>query len=188
MKFLCLIFSLLILFTNFRGNEMFTHSSINAKQNRNTDWSELFPEIPNCERVIQPLTQNNEVFEQIAVYEREGYKNNKNENYFGCGSITLRFEPFARKKAREDFKRSDYLPFRQVFRIKELDAYSESPQCGNDVWMGSTAIYFDEDKALILSAYLGADKILKFAQSADYLLIEKSMNKLVKNQSQLKLK
>lgn len=116
------------------------------------------------------------------MYERENYKNNRNENYFGCGSITLRFEPSARKKVRQSFAISDS-PLRQQFQIKGFDAYSESALCGNDEWRGSTTVYFDEDKVLIVSAYTGADKILDYSRSADYELMRKSMNKLIKNKA-----
>lgn len=182
MKFLCLSFSLLIFFTGFSRHEILLQPSIGAKQIQTADWSALFPEIPGCERIIQPLTQNGEVFEQAAIYEREGYKNNKNENYFGCGSIALRFAPSARKSARENSTIADF-PLRQPIQIKNFEAYHSSPLCGNDDSRGSTAVYFDEDKVLIVSAYRGAEKILEFAQNADYELLKKSMKKLVKNKS-----
>lgn len=181
MKLLYFSFFLIILLASF-SVEGFSQQSNLARHNETTDWSALFPKIPNCERIIQPLTQNGEVLEQVAIYEREGYKNNQSVNYFGCGSITLRFEPSARKAARENSKRVDFFP-RQIFQIKNFDAYQDSPQCGNDVWIGSTTIYFDKDKVLIVSAYGGAEKILEFAQNADYELMKKLMNKLVKNKA-----
>lgn len=182
MKILCLSFSLLIFFTGFSRNEIFLQPSIGAKLNQTTDWSALFPEIAGCERIIQPLMQNGEVFEQTVVYERENYKEYKGENYFGCGSITLRFEPSARKLARENSTIADF-PLRQPIQIKNFEAYHSSPLCGNDVWTGSTAVYFDEDKVLIVSANIGAEKILDFAQNADYKLLKKLMKKLVRFKS-----
>lgn len=182
MKILCLSFSLLIFFTGFRSNEVLLQPSIGAKNYQTEDWLALFPEIPNCERVIQPLTQNGEVFEQTAIYERENYKEYKGENYFGCGSITLRFEPSAGKTALENSTIADF-PFRQPIRINNFEAYRSSPLCGNDESSGSTSVYFDEDKVLIVSAFVGAEKILEFAQNANYELMKKSMNKLVKNKA-----
>ncbi len=93
MKFLYLSFWLVVLLGSLNVKEVFSQKSTNGKQIQIADWSGLFPEIPNCEREIQPIKQNGEVLEQVAIYERENYKNNKGENYFGCGSITLRFEP-----------------------------------------------------------------------------------------------
>jgi len=183
MKFLCFSFWAIVLLGSLSLNEAFSQQSIVARQNQIADWSALFPEIPNCERVIQPLTLKDKVFEQVAKYERENYKNNRSENYYGCGSITLRFEPSARKSARENSKRAAYFLFGQIFQINKFDAYSQSPQCGNDDWRGSTTVYFDEDKVLIVSAYIGAEKILDYAQSADYELMRKSMNKLIKNKA-----
>ena len=183
MKILCLSLSLLMFFTGFGNNKVLLEPSISAKNFQTSDWSALFPEITGCERVIQPLTKNGEVFEQSAVYEREGYKNNKNENYFGCGSITLRFEPSARETMRESSKKVEYFPLIQQLKIKKFDAYQSSPLCGNDEWIGSTSVYFDKDKVLIVSAYIGAYKILEFAQNADYELMKKSINKLVKKQA-----
>lgn len=180
MKFLFFSCLAIVLFGSLSVNEAFSQQLIVARQNQIADWSALFPEIPNCERVIQPLTLNGEIFQQVAMYERENYKNNKNENYFGCGSITLRFELSARKTARQSFAIS-VSPLRQQFQIKGFDAYSESALCGNDDWKGSTTVYFDEDKVLILSAYTGAEKILEFAKNVDYELIKKSMDKFVKN-------
>ena len=110
-----------MLLGSFSVNEAFFQQSIVARQNQSADWAALFPEIPNCELVIQPLTLNGGVFEQVAMYERENYKNNKNENYFRCGSITLRFEPLARKTARQNFAVS-VSPLRRQFQIKGFDA------------------------------------------------------------------
>lgn len=179
MKFLYFNFLLFFLFAGL-SVEIFSRQSIVAKQDE--DWSAIFPEIPNCERSIQPITRNGEVFEQTATYEPKGYKYDVNQGYFGCGSITLRFAPSAGKSAREN---SDFInfPLRQQFQIKNFEAYRESPQCGNDNWRGSTTVYFDKDKVLIVSAFVGAEKILDFAQNADYELMKKSMNKLVKNKA-----
>jgi hypothetical protein len=183
MKNLFLSFSLLIFSTGFSSNEVLSQSPTNPINYQTADWSVLFPEITGCERVIQPLKQNGEVLEQTAIYERENYKQNKGENYVGCGSITLRFEPSARETARENSKRVDFFPFGQTVRIKSFEAYSHSPQCGNDDWTGSISVYFDKDKLLFVSAFSGAEKILEFAQNADYELIKKSMKNLVKKRT-----
>ncbi len=185
MKILLLSFSLLIFFTGLCKDELLLQPSIGAKLDQTSDWSALFPEIAGCERVIQPLTQNGEVFKQIAIYERENYKDNQNENYVGCGSIALRFEPSTRKTARENSTIEDF-PLRQRLRIKDFDAYHSSPLCGNDDWRGSTSVYFDDDKVLIASANRWTDKILEFAQNADYELMKKSMNKIVKERNRRK--
>jgi hypothetical protein len=179
MKFLCFSFLAIVLLGSLSVIEAFSQILIVPRQNQSEDWSALFPEIPNCERVIQPLTLKGGVFEQVAMYKRENYKNNKNENYFGCGSITLRFEPSARKAARQDFANSAS-PLRHQFQMKGFDAYSESALCGNDDWRGSTTVYFDEDKVLIVSAYTGAEKILEFAKNVDYELKKKQWTNLSK--------
>jgi len=185
MKFLCFGFFVIVLLGSLSVNEVFSQQSIVLGQNQFVDWSALFPEIPNCERFIQPITQSGEIFEQIAVYEREGYQKYKNEqNYFGCGSITLRFAPSARKSARQNFTIINFPT--QKLRVKTFDAYRNSPLCGNDVSIGSTEVYFDEDKVLIARAYVGAHIILDFAQVADYNLMRKSINKFVKDKTKQK--
>jgi hypothetical protein len=182
MKFIYFGFWVIILLGSLNVDETFSQQSTDAKQNQSTDWSELFPEIPGCERQIQPIKQNSEVWDQAAVYERENYKNNQSENYFGCGSITLRFEPLARETARKSPDFIDF-PLRQSLKIKNFYAYQVSPMCGNDFWMGATTVYFDKDKILTVSANMGAEKILEFARNADYELMKKSMNKLVSETS-----
>lgn len=146
---------------------------------RATDLSVLFPEFPGCERVLEPIKRTDKSYEQTAVYERGSQQDRSNPNYLRCGSITLRFEPAARKSARENPSILDS-QFRQPFKLKKFDAYSDSPWCGNDVWVGSTQVYFDADKSLTVSAYMGADAILEFAQNANYLMLKKAMNKLAK--------
>jgi hypothetical protein len=172
----------------FSVNAVFAPLPIDAQKNENADWAALFPEIPGCERIIQPITQNGKVFEQTAVYERQNYKEYKgNNNYFGCGSIALRFAPSARKSARINYVNSIqnpiYFPPPQKQTVKSFDAYSNSPLCGNDIWVGSTSVYFDEDKVLMVSAYMGAGNILEFAKNADYELLRKSIDKFVKSKS-----
>jgi hypothetical protein len=183
MKFIYLGFWVIILWGSLSIDKSFSQQSIDVKQNQTGDWSELFPEIPGCKREIQPIKQTGEIWEQVAGYERENYKNNRGENYFGCGSITLRFEPSARKTAQ---KGSDFIdfPFRQWLQIKNFYAYQVSPMCGNDFWIGAATVYFDKDKILTASANMGVEKILEFARNADYELMKKSMNKLVKNKAE----
>lgn len=143
------------------------------------DWSGLFPEIPGCEKIVQPLRRQGKVIEQTADYERENYRNLRNNpdypNYFGCGSITLRLEPSARQKASKvDTSMTGAFP-PQPTTVKGFFALRDGPQCGNDVWVGSTAVYFDTDKVLIVSSYIGADKITEFSETADYRTISKFM-------------
>lgn len=147
---------------------IFAQQTDKSKQSNTTDWSALFPTIAGCGREIQPLKQNGKVFEQTA-------------NYFRCGSITLRFEPSARKTAREKSSVLDF-PMNVPTKVKDFEAYQSSPLCGNDDWIGSTAVYFDENQVLIVSAYMGGAQILEFAQNADYGLLKKSINKIVRRQ------
>lgn len=180
MRFLFFSFSLFIIFIGLAFNAFSQQVNI-VKQGE--DWSALFPEIPNCERIIQPITQKGEIFEQTAVYERQGYQKYKNEqNYFRCGSITIRFAPSARKSARKNFTIINF-PMTRKFQVKTFEAYRNTPRCGNDVSIGSTEVYFDEDKVLSVSAYIGAQAILDFALNADYELMKKSMSKLIKSKA-----
>lgn len=147
------------------------------ERSQTDDWSRLFPEISGCQRTIQPLTRSGEVIEQIAVYKREDDKNYK------CGSITLRIAPKSRQSAAKDFNASSFNPFRRKIVIKDFDAYTASPLCGNDEWRGSTTVYFDEDKVLIASAQRGTNRILDFPETADYAMLKKSMDEFVKNKT-----
>lgn len=183
MKILYFSFSLLLLFSCLVV-ESFSQSV--AEQFQHEDWSALFPEIPHCERVIQPLKQKGEIFEQTAVYEREDYQKFKNQpHYFGCGSITIRSASLARKAARENFAVNNF-PMTQKFQIKTFEAYRNSPLCGNDISIGSIEVYFDEDKVLIVHAFVRAHKILDFAQNADYDLMKESMNRLINDKTKRK--
>jgi hypothetical protein len=169
MKFITISFLVMMFLGICSVKEVFSQQSTTAMKDQTADWSALFPVIPGCERVIQALTQSGEVFEQTAIYKREG----GNINNGGCGSITFRVEPGARTAARERFE--PFQMFNQKIKIGKFDAYTSSPQCGNDDWIGSTAVYFDENKLLAVTANRGAAAILEFAQKADYELIRKSM-------------
>jgi hypothetical protein len=147
------------------------------EQSQTVDWSELFPEISGCERMIQPLTRSGEVIEQIAVYNREDDKNYK------CGAIILRIAPKSRQSAAKIYKTFGFSLFKRKITVKDFVAYTASPQCGNDDWQGSTTVYFDEDKSLIVSAQRGTNRILEFPETADYALMKKSMDELVKNKT-----
>lgn len=153
-----------------------------AFSQRASDLSGFFPEFSGCERVLEPIKRNEKGYEQTAVYQRGSQQERSNPNYFGCGSITFRFEPSARKATRANPSILDF-PFRQPFKLKKFDAYSYSPWCGNDMWLGSTQVYFDEDKVLTVSAYVGSHAILEYAQNADYAMLKKTMNKLAKRQN-----
>jgi hypothetical protein len=175
MKFICLIFWTIILSANI----IFAQQIDKSRQNDAGDWTAFFPVIAGCEREIQPLKQTGKIFEQTANYEHKDYKKYKNKNYFGCGSITLRFEPSSRKTARAKSSILDF-PGNMPTKVKGFESYRSSPLCGNDDWIGSTAVYFDENKVLIVSANIGGEKILDFAQNADYKLLRKSVNKIVR--------
>lgn len=151
------------------------------------DWSSLFPEIPNCVREIQPITQHGKTITQSAnYYQKSQLENEKKPSYAGCGSISFWVQPSARKSARERSKTSfpSFLPF----KIKNFDAYGDGPSCGVDFWLGSIEVYFDKDKVLRVSANHGAKPIMDFANDADYDLIKRSMNKLVKKRNRKKPK
>ena len=153
-------------------------NAVFAQKSENMDWTDLFPEIPGCERIIEPLTQTGKIFEQTARYQPS--RNDNPRIYYGCGSITLRFEPSARKSASVNFSKQPNFPFTRKQTVKTFDAYTDSPLCGNDDWRGSIRVYFDEDKVLIVSAKRGAGDILKFAETADYELMKETIDKFVK--------
>ena len=176
MKSVALVFLLIFIFS---ANAVF--AQISAQRVKEADWSALFPEIAGCERVVQPLTQNGEIFEQTAVYETR-INSDENRIYYGCGSITLRFEPSARKSADKIYANSFKL-FLRKGKIKTFDAYTSSPQCGNDEWRGSTSVYFDEDKVLIVSAKRGAGNILDFVETADYELMKATIDNFIKTKN-----
>jgi hypothetical protein len=173
-----LYFSLLLFICAGTSVEVFSQNS--AKQIQAADWSDLFPEIPNCDRTIQPISRNGEVVEQTANYDWANYKGEKNQYYYGCGSITLRYAPNARQSARESSSTLNF-PMNVPIRVKTFEAYQSSPMCGNDNWLGSTAVYFDENMALFVTANLNAYKIIEFAQEVDYKLLKKRLNKLARN-------
>ena len=186
MKFLHLLLWVTLFCGILSVGETFAQQSVKSKPAQATDWSALFPDIPGCVRIIQPLAQNGKTFEQLAIYERQDFETRKDKdpNYFGCGSITLRFEPSARKSASINHTNLVNFPIYmppQKSKVKTFDAYSSSPQCGNDIWVGSTDVYFDKDMVLTVSANLGATSILEFAENADYKFLKKSIAKFVKN-------
>lgn len=167
------------------AGETSAQQSVKSKETVSADWSALFPEIPNCVRIIEPIKQNGKAFEQTAVYERADFETRKGKdpNYFGCGSITLGFAPGARRSANINYNNISLEPFfilPQKSKVKTFDAYSDSPQCGNDIWIGSTSVYFDKDMVLMVSANLGAAGILEFAENADYRFLKKTIGRFVK--------
>ena len=168
--------------------ETFSQPPVKSKPSPDADWSALFPEIPNCLRIIEPLTRNGKIFEQRAVYERPNYQTDKgkNPNYFGCGSIALSFKPSARKLAETNYMNITLEPFfipPQKLKMRNFDAYGDSPLCGNDIWIGSTTVYFAENMSLSVSANMGGTAILEFAENADYKLLKKKIAKFVKSKS-----
>ena len=133
------------------------------------DWSALFPEIPNCEREIYPIniSSDGNFVEQTANYKKNGIV---------CGSITLRLKS-SLKKDRQEIIKMHFRPTTQKVQIKNFEAYRYSPQCGNDDWLGSIEVFFDEDKSFTVSANRGDQDILKLAETIDYERLKRTMSK-----------
>lgn len=159
---------------------IFSANTIFAQKSKMKDWSHLFPEIQGCERTFEPLVKNGEIIEQTAVYRPQSVKENEAQIYYGCGVITLRFQPSARKDADLSYSDQGYNPFIRKQKVKTFDAYSESPMCGNDEWRGMLRVYFDEDKVLIVRAKRGVGDIFQFAENADYGLMKKTIDEFIK--------
>jgi hypothetical protein len=176
MSFLIVSFWLLSIFST---NAAVAPVPVDFRRDEKPDWSALFPEFQGCERVIQPLAQNGKIFEQTARYERQGFRENKNQFYVPCGTVTLRFEPSARKTASANHAKSFEIPPVGKRKVKNFDAYMNSPLCGNDEWMGSTSVFFDENMSLTVSAYRGTSGILEFAETADYAQLKKTIDEFV---------
>ncbi len=181
MRYLYLCFLVTLFFAGLAADYAYPQSRTKVIKNKSSDWTILFPQIPGCERIVQPVQRYGKVIEQTAVYEREHYEKLKNNpdypNYFGCGSITLRLEPSAREKAaKRDFTFTGIIP-PYLTSIRGFFALRDGPLCGNDFWRGSTAVYFDSNKVLIVSSYLGADKLAELAETADYESISNFMEK-----------
>jgi len=170
--------SILVFFLNVAGS---SQPPVEMSEMLKTDdWSKFFPDIPNCDRTTEPLVQRGNAIEQVAKYRLRGYENSDDQESAQCGSITLRIEPNARHIARANFMTAAPSMFARAFSIGKSDAYSQWAQCGNDPSLGSTAVYFDDDKLLEVSAFRNGASILDFAQNADYEAIRSSMNEFVK--------
>lgn len=163
---------------------IFPIAAVKAQENKTNDWANLFPEIADCERIIQPLTQNGKVFEQTAVYKPANGE--QNQIFPGCGSITLQVQPSLKKSADANYATQIGSPFTKKLKIKDFDAYSVTPICGNDDSRETLYIYFDKDKALIINAKRGFGNILEFAESADYELMKKSLSRFIENKNETK--
>jgi len=158
---------------------IFSANTVFSQKNEKADWAALFPEMPGCERVVQPLVQNGETFEQTAFYRPREESESENRLSYGCGTITLRLDPSARHSAAELYEKQPKSPFFRKQTVKNFDAYSETPLCGNDDRRGTTRVYFDEDKVLIVSARRGAGDLLDFVETADYERLKESMNRVL---------
>jgi hypothetical protein len=140
-----------------------------------------FPQIPGCERDITSLSTENRGLEYTVTYERIGTSiDRKDPNYFGCGSISVRVAPGIRKEALQNIAMFGFLTS-QLIKINGFDAVQTSPLCGNDPWIGSYSVYFNEDKVLIVSANVPNYEILKYASNADYKSLKSALNEAVKN-------
>lgn len=150
------------------------------------DWSELFPEMDGCDRTVRPMTKNDSVIEQSAVYTaNDKLKTNSalSARSSICGTVTLRSIPSIRKIKAESYKRYRPLPFYRKIRIKNYVAYKSTPKCGNDNSRGSIEVLFDEDKSLTIHAYKHHGTILGYAEKVNYKKINRSMSIFVKSNS-----
>jgi hypothetical protein len=148
-----------------------------ARAGLKDDWSAFFPEFKNCERTVNPIAINGDVIEQTADYEFPGRRDRTDPNYFPCGSISLRMAPRSLKPmlAQDDIP---FLPTSQKGIVRGYTAIHHSPLCGNDPWLGSLEVYFDDDKVLTVSASVGAAEILELAETAGYRAMKVSMDRL----------
>lgn len=169
-----LIFSFMLM-TLFATNAVFAPVSVVRQQFEAEDWSALFPEIAGCRRVVEPLSRNGAVVGQTADYRSTG-----SDEPYSCGAIALSFEPGARKAARARFAKNAE-PTVSESRLKNFDAYRSSPLCGNDDSLGSIRVYFDEDKAIVVSARKGSENLMSFAENADYELLKKTIERFVRS-------
>jgi hypothetical protein len=138
------------------------------------DWTGAFPEVPGCVRVIGPMNRTGKTVEQTANYER-GLSRSKDPNYVSCGSVTLRLEPNARRNAQAYGKAIGFGPYPSV--VKGFFALRDGPLCGNDSWLGSTSVFFDKDKVVIVSANQGAEALFTFLESVDFPQLRNQMSK-----------
>ncbi len=168
----------------FSTNAVFAPLRVAAQKSEDIDWSELFPEFPGCQRTIQPLVRTGETSYQTAVYKPQNPEKFNPPTYYGCGTIALRYAPGERKTETANFKPQLENPFFRKRKIKSFDAYTVTPLCGNDDSSGSTRVYFDEDKVLIISAMRGAGNLLEFAETADYDRLKSAIDEFVKRQSE----
>jgi hypothetical protein len=188
MKKLSLFLCLAVFCGIFSAGETFAQQSLSSKAEQIADWSALFPEIPGCVRIVQPITQNVKIIEQTAIYEQKDFETRKGKdpNYFDCGSISLRFEPSARRSASINYANLVNFPIYfppQKSKVKSFDAYTESPMCGNDNWLGTTDVYFDKDMVLTVSVNLGGAGLSDFIENADYKRLKKAIGRFVKSKS-----
>jgi len=168
------------------------------------DLSQFFPNVPNCIKNIQPLTRDGNRLEQTAIYRipRIAEQTQTSVSQPGevdltvypdsfmpglptsCGSITIRSAPGLRHAARKQHKNAAQFDFSQSnkpFLIQGHLAYSASPLCGNDPWVGSTSIYFEKNMELQVSADQGpGEMLLDFTRSADYIAIKASIRRLLR--------
>ncbi|MBS1796996.1 MAG: hypothetical protein JSS81_24430 [Acidobacteria bacterium] len=141
--------------------------------------AELFPEIRGCRRAVLPPVWKETIFEQSADYELTVGTDNAAAEL--CGRITLRIEPGLRTKTRREFAAQPQMLFNRKYRFKNFEAYSYSPQCGNDPWLGTNSVYFDADKVLTVEARRGGAQLFEFLEQADYSLLKDKMEDLIRS-------
>jgi hypothetical protein len=167
MRLLALIASGAVLSTSLWAQKLVEHTS---------DWISALPEIPGCERVIGAMKRTGTNVEQTVSYERGvPARRTEDPNYVGCGSVTIRVEPNARKNAKALGKAIGFGPHPSI--VRGFFALRDGPLCGNDSWLGSTSVFFDKDKVLIVSANQGAEVLLDFAEKVDYSELKRELNR-----------
>lgn len=155
---------LLIVFFGLFSVDHWSQAPNERAAHRSPDWSNLFPQIERCVRKIGPMGYSGKMIQQEASYLYPGGSNSP-----WCGTITLRFEPGARK-SREN-KWAEYFPTEKI-KVRGFDAWRNSPLCGNDDSGASLEVYFAEDRVLIVG---GIPAILAHVEYADYAMLKRIM-------------
>jgi len=132
-----------------------------------TDFSAMFPEIPDCTRTIYPLVQYGASETQQAGY---------GTGHRVCGMITIQVMPGLKKLREHPSRRIN----QRRYKIRGFDVWHSASGCGVPTPVYSIDVYLSESAVISFSQYgEQADDIAKFARRANYSKLKRLLQSII---------
>lgn len=157
-------------------NQQFENLPRNLTIKQTEDWSDLFPEIPNCVRKISPIQRDIYAISQTAEYTQHGLL---------CISISYTLK-LPNKDGKYEINKFEEFPWIRKIKVLNFDAFQISSICGNDPSPGSIIVNIDRNKSVSITSYeyeylitgepsKGRNSLLKIAQGINYEFLKTAL-------------